>query len=221
MGNKATCNNWQQRFETTKRGGKKMNFFDWLKIFHEYPNVSPCDVSKAKEHVNQLVVCQYGAVTPLEYALQSLGCKFETIRWMIQVLDATPKYPHLALANRGGAFYDFDFKISHFLHEMGVRYVSFDEYSRHVSNARNGLHLGEKELVEFVLCYRKYWYIGNNPDLEPLVKIAAHRRRAALGARVALVASLKRRIGKDMVCKIIGYMKEGPYVAKEEWGWSE
>lgn len=164
-----------------------MNSFDWLKIFHEYPNVSPSDVSKAKEHVNQLVVCQYGAVTPLEYAIRTTGCAFETMQWMVQTLGAIPKYLHLALANNSGyIFYnlDFNFRVSQFLHEMGVRYVSFDGYSRHVRNAKNGLYLNEKELVEFVLFYPQYWSIKpDTADLELLVKIAAHRKRAALRAR--------------------------------------
>jgi hypothetical protein len=43
-----------------------MNDTDWLKILSKYPNVSPDEISKAKESVNQLVVCQYGGITPLE-----------------------------------------------------------------------------------------------------------------------------------------------------------
>jgi hypothetical protein len=133
---------------------------------------------------------------------------------MVKVLGATPKCIHLILA------LDQHVGVAHFLHELGIRYVAFGGYCRHVYAAKKCLQLGEKELVEFVLCYPQYWCVPTQatPELKRLAKIAEHRQRAALRARIALVASLKHRIGKDMVREIAGYMKERSYVAKEEWG---
>lgn len=187
---------------------------NWCETLLNYPNGSQLYYLDTS-HVNDLCITHFGAVTPLEFAIRKHECTLGTIWWMIHVAGAVPRYVHLAVAQSEKRWI-----VVRLLHWLGVRFVSFDGYYSYLCNVGKFEALTEEELVEFALHYPQYWshrLDRDTMDLSRIVALARHRQHAALKARLAVFA-LKRRIGKDMVRKITGYMKERHYVANEQWG---
>jgi hypothetical protein len=187
---------------------------NWCETLLNYPNGSQLFYLD-KSRVNDLFFTHFGVVTPLEFAIRKRDCTLGTIWWMIHMVGAIPGYIHLAVAQS-----ERRWDVVRLLHWLGVRFVSFDGYYSYLCNVRKFEGLTEEELVEFALHYPQYW--SQRPDrdiidLPRIVALARHRQHAALSARLAIFA-LKHRIGKDMVQKITGYMKERHYVANEQWG---
>lgn len=154
-------------------------------------------------------------VTPLEYAILRHE-PIESLALLVDVAGANVTNPLLTSA-------DYNFKQIEFLHSRGARFESSylcSSYLKQLYDAR-----GETAVVEFIFFYPHYWhdlYIPHmSSDISSFISIARHRTIQTHNACMAvagLAYGRKKYMCKDMVKKIMRYMKAPSFVAKEEWG---
>lgn len=154
-------------------------------------------------------------VTPLEYAILRHE-PLESLALLVDVAGAKVTNPLLMEAA-------FNFKQMEFLHSRGARFESSyrcSSYLKRLYDVR-----GETAVVEFIFFYPHYWhdlYIPHmSSDISSFISIARHRTIQTHNACMAvagLTYGRKKYMCKDMVKKIMRYMKAPSFVAKEEWG---
>jgi hypothetical protein len=154
-------------------------------------------------------------VTPLEYAILRHE-PVESLALLVDVAGAKVTNPLLTSA-------DYNFKQIEFLHSRGARFEASYLCSGYLGQLYD--KRGETAVVEFIFFYPHYWhdlYIPHmSSDISSFISIARHRTIQTHNACMAvagLAYGRKKYMCKDMVKKIMRYMKAPSFVAKEEWG---